>query len=255
MTTLVIAGLVLFVVAGIALWKRQAHIRRTDILFKSVPRSAAGVASAQPGEAVSVSGIARNERELISERTRTPCIYYDYSIVRRFEDCHNALPSGRNDRRSRRKKLARETVARYQRSVPFYIEDMSGRVRVEPAGASFDAREVLNSYEPEREGPDPLGAPATELSVGGGPRTLGHEFTEHIIPADTPVFVAGVVDENGQITCRNGRGENVGMIVSHRDEATLREDWERRERWQLYGAIGCASAGLLLWFVAAAQPI
>jgi hypothetical protein len=256
MGALLIFGLLLVAVAGFLFWKRRGYSQRMNVLRRAVPTNAADVENAFPGEVVAVEGTARNDQELLSEQTKTPCVYYDYKIVRRYERRRGMVSAGRRGRRRHGgRQRGRETVAQHRQSVPFFVEDKSGRARVDPDGAFFEARQVLNRYEPERQQWNSLGVPGLDISIGRGNRTLGHEYAENVIPADSPVFVAGVVGENGEISNRNGRGEAVGMVVSHRNESALRDEWGKRENWYLYGAIAAAGIGLFLWLIGAIQLV
>lgn len=248
MFALLIIGVVLIVIAGVTLWNRRSYSERLNLIRRAVPASAADVPNAYPGELVSISGAARNEQSLVSEQSGTPCIYYDFEVVRRYQRRRSILSvTGTGNRRRRSgSRRRRETVAENKQWVPFILQDQSGHVRVNPDGAWFEARKVMDRYERE-QGNDLLGIPGLNVNLGlGRDRTLGYEIRENVIAADEPVYVVGAVNENGEIT----RSGNHGIIVSYRPESTLREEWGKQERRKLVGGLIAAGLGALSLFAA-----
>jgi hypothetical protein len=250
MIVFLIIGIVLLIGAGIALWNRRTYADRMNVIRRAVPATSTDIPEAFPGEVVAINGNALQEYSLVSEQTQTPCIYYDFEIVRRYERRRGGVNVGGRNLRGRRRhrgtSRGRETVAKNEQWVPFRVQDQAGQVRVSPDGAWFDARKVLDRYE--REGSNNLfGIPGLDINIGfGGNRTLGYEIRENVIPANAPVFVAGPVDENGEIA----RNNHHGLIVSHRRESALRDEWGKRERRQLIGAAVAAGLGALSLFAA-----
>lgn len=246
MFVFLVIGVVLVIVAGYTFWNHRAFAERMHVLTRAVPATAANVPNAFPGEIVSISGNARHQQPLVSEQSRTPCVYYDFEVVRRYERRRSMISLGSRRRRRRGSTRRRETVAENTQWAPFLVEDQSGAAPVYPEGAWFDARKVLDRYE--REGSnDFLGIPGLDVNIGfGGDRTLGYEIRENVIPLDAPVFVAGPVNENGQIA----RNSHHGVIVSHRPESTLKQEWGKRQRRKLIGAAVAAGLGVLSFFAA-----
>jgi hypothetical protein len=247
MIVLLIIGILLLIGAGVALWNRRTYSERMNLIRRAVPATSSDVANAFPGEILSLNGNAQPEQALVSEQSETPSIYYDFEIVRRYERRRAGVTVGGRDHRGRRRRgrqRGRETVAQNEQWVPFQLADNNGHVRVNPDGAWFEARQVMNRYE--REGSNNLfGIPGLDLNVSfGGDQTLGYEIKENAIPVNSPVYVVGPVSEQGVIE-RNG---NHGVIVSYRSESALREDWGKRERMQLIGGLIAAGLGALMLF-------
>lgn len=88
---------------------------------------AAAIRSAAQGY-VELKGMAQAERGrlLHSPRSATPCLWYDYTELRR------SLENGRE---------RMHVVARRTAGVPFLLRDATGQVTVDPEGAEFDVRE------------------------------------------------------------------------------------------------------------------
>jgi hypothetical protein len=244
MLAFLIIGIILLIGAGVAFWNRRTFAERMNLLRQAVPANAAEIPNAFPGELVSLSGHTQPQYQLVSEQTQTPCIYYDFEVVRRYERRRSTVSVGHRNRRRSGRTRGKETVAENTQWVPFLIQDQSGQVPVYPEGAWFEARKVLDRYE--REGSNNLfGIPGLDINIGfGGNRTLGYEIRENVIPVDAPVFVAGPVNENGEIA----RNSHHKVIVSHRPEGALREEWGKRERRQLIGAAIAAGLGALSLF-------
>ena len=250
MGMLLIIGVAFFGLAGYLLWKRRDFSARMSILRRAVPATAGEIANAFPGEIVSVTGTARTTQPLTSEQSETPCVYYDFEVIehsRRRRNMVNVGPSRR--RRHRAGRRSRKTVAENTQWCPFIVEDQSGQVGVIPDGAFFEARQVMNRYE-RQQGSNPLGIPGLEIDIGWGDRVDGYRIRESVIEVDSPVFVAGAVDENGQLSARSN---GTGMIVTHRSESAIRDEWGNRERWTLYGAILTTGIGLFLLLAAFVQ--
>ena len=245
---LAIIGLIILAVAGVVLWFARRTQYKVNLLGMASPTSASEVANAFPGEMVSLSGTARGEQELLSEHGRTPCIYYQASIIREYERTRRTGGSTRGGSRQTRSRGS-ETLHSYERSVPFYVEDASGRVRVEPHGAEFDARETMNRFEPAYESGGSITFGGVNINLGtgyAGDRTLGYRYQEHVIPVDQHVFVLGVVNESTGIARPPSNRPNAGFLISYRDEDTLRHEWQRTARWMAYGSIGGGIVGLLM---------
>lgn len=243
-----VLGIILLIGAGVAIWNRRQYSERMNLIRRAVQAKAEQVGDAFPGEVVAISGNAESERALTSEQSQTRCIYYDFEIVRRYERRRGGFSVGGRNRRGRRtsRRRGRETVAHNEQWVPFRVEDETGAVRVNPDGAWFEARKVMDRYE--REGSNDLfGIPGLNVNLGfGGNQTLGYEIKENAIPTGTPLFIAGPVNEQGEIE----RNRHHGMIVSYRSESALRDDWGKRERNQLIGALVAAGLGALSFFAA-----
>jgi hypothetical protein len=242
---LLIIGIVALAVAGgLLYWGRRVQ-RDVNLLRAAVPTRAGEVMNAFPGELVSISGTSRSDRDHKSQHAKEPCVYYSFQVVREYER------TSRDSKGNRSTSRASETIASHESSVPFHVEDSTGRARVIPDGATFDAKQILNRYEP-------YAGEATTISIGsfsvalgsGGDRTLGHRYVESIIPVDAPVFALGVVDEQGNVGRPEGNSQGRRLFISYRSEEALRHEWQRRARWLAYSAIGLAGLAFILWITA-----
>ena len=77
------------------------------------------------------------------------------------------------------------TVSDDEHSVPFYVEDATGRMRVRPDGAEVDAEKVVDRFE--------------DAEAGFFSSKLGDRYVEEILAVDAPVYVLGVVGAGGEV--------------------------------------------------------
>jgi len=167
------AGVFLFV-RGFSAWR---HMR----LVQDTPTSR--IRSMALGR-VEVRGRAEGKGPLEAPLTGHPCVWYRWRIEEEVGDSRHrrwrTLEHGSSD------------------AWPFFVEDDSGRVLVDPQGAQIDAPHDLSRVNPELTGA--LGGFVQERGI----RTHGFlgmrrklRFTEwHIAPGDT-LYVLGVAQERG----------------------------------------------------------
>jgi hypothetical protein len=166
----IVGGLVLFG-AGFRAWRRLR-------LIEDTPTSR--VRSMALGR-VELAGRALGKADLEAPFTGAPCVYYRYRIEQEVRS---------NKRRSWR------TVARGDSSAwGFYLEDDTGRVLVDPAGAEVDLSHDWKETNPELA-PRLLAALARDgVDPEGWLFRKKLRFTEwHIAPGD-PLYVLGVAQE------------------------------------------------------------
>jgi hypothetical protein len=169
------AGVFLFV-RGFSAWR---HMR----LVEDTPTSR--VRSMALGR-VEVRGRAEGKGPLAAPLTGRSCVWYRWRIEEEVGDSRHrrwrTLEQGSSD------------------AWPFYVEDETGQVLVDPQGANIDAPHDLSRVNPDLTGP--LGSFVEERGI----RTSGFlgmrrklRFTEwHIAPGDA-LYVLGVAQERGGI--------------------------------------------------------
>jgi hypothetical protein len=244
----VIISVILFLVAGVLAWRDYKMSSRLDVLDRPAPTYAVDVQRSSPGDVVAISGTARVGDPLLSKYTRTPCVYFSSTkqrkvvspqVVGQFQSAIG-VPGG--SRRRNRRHSYWETVETFRQAVPFYIEDGTGRVQVNPEGALFDADDVLSRYDSSDVG-DSFGLAGGAVILGSGGQAGELYYEESIIPVDAEVSVLGVVDENGRVGRYDGRVE---LFISHRSADGLRKHLEQRTKLYFFGAIAFGSAGVIL---------
>jgi hypothetical protein len=169
------AGVLLFV-RGFSAWR---HMR----LVEDTPTSR--IRSMALGR-VEVRGRAEGKAPLEAPLTGRPCVWYRWRIEEEVSD--------------KRHRHWRTVEQGSSDAWPFYVEDDTGRVLVDPKGARIEAAHDLSRVDPPLAGP--LGAFVQERGI----RTSGFlgmrrklRFSEwHIAPGDT-LYVLGVAQERGAI--------------------------------------------------------
>ena len=100
-------------------------------------------------------------------------------------------------------------------------------------------RQVLDRFERHTDGSSVTIAGAT-INLGGGERTIGFRSVESIMPVDAPVYVLGVVQDDGSIGAPSGDKEK-RFVVSYRSEEALGDQIGKDAR-----VLGLVAAGLAL---------
>ena len=192
-----------------------------------------------PGQVIAVSGNPDAKQPLVSFQSETPCVYFDYEVIRHFKKRVRRTHRDGDSTSSLVKRT--ETVAHDSQWIPFYINDDSGRINVYPDGAWFEGVSVMERVEPVTEkNKNGLRDQKMNLSKGGG-TTTEYRIRENAVKLDQPAFVVGPVNEHGQIK-PNARH---GVIVSHRPESELRTEWTGHSRKRLFGCFGAFALSIL----------
>ena len=144
-----------------------------------------------------------------------------------------------------------ETVSSNSQRVPFYVEDQSGKILVNPNNANIDAIQVKDEF---RAGETQMGQ---SISFGAftftvpspltSKRTLGYRFQESILPLDRKVYILGeATDTSGELAIQYPREKGKKYIISLKSEEELVRGTESTIKWTLYAAIACDVIGIIL---------
>lgn len=188
----------------------------------------AELADRLPGEPVELKGIARCATPLTSELAGRPCVYYRSVTTREY-----LVSGGRGGRRRKS-----ETISENEQRLPFLLEDATGQVAVNPAEAEIDGRKLVDRFEPYR------GEPTASITVGGiaidlpgDARTLGYRWVEHAVPVDAPVYVLGVLQDDGSIGPPPPGSRFRRFLISARSEEELTKHLRQQSWLMLAGAV------------------
>ncbi len=253
---MIIAGIALLVASGV-LYLLSALEGRKLAAMAGTPTSLAAdlkaLASSVGGEigagsfaeAAEVKGAARCGQPLVSELAEVPCVHYSAKVSREYEE--TVWETDSNGRRVQRTHRGSEVVSQNARSVPFEVEDSSGRIRVDPDGAKIDAERVLSRFEPGeaaagfRLGRFVMGAFAG-LSTR---RTIGYRYEEHAIPVDRVVYVLGEAsDAGGSLSVRRPAVKAGRFIISVKSEEELTRRASQAAAILRWTAIAADAAGV-----------
>ena len=200
-----------------------------------------------------VKGTVRCHQPLQSELARAGCVFYAMKVVREYEETYWETDSRGN--RSRRHRRESEVMAENTRAIPFEVEDSSGRILVDPAGAKVTAEEVVDRFEQGDPGAPSLSLGSWQFDLGplallGDRRTIGYRYQERVVPVDRPIFVLGEAsDASGQLMIGRPAAKAPPFLVSTRSEEELTRSALKAWRWLLAGAVVSGLAGAVMLIV------
>jgi hypothetical protein len=198
---LAVSGVCLLLALG-AVWWAQTYRREIALMAATQTSRAADVGKLAPGTVVEVKGTIRCDTPMTGSFSQRPCIYAK-SVVERKE------------RRVRDGKTEYHTVTEssVENHVPFHVEDDSGRVLVQPQGASVEARQVFN--ESGNTGLESLVSLSMSLAGAG---SQDRRFIESILAPDIPVYVLGAVLQGGAIGAPAPDAAVKDFIITYQSE-------------------------------------
>jgi hypothetical protein len=252
-----VVGIILIVVAGVLLWIRRSKERRLHAIAGTETSSIAsltGLAKAVRDEIggetgfhqiAEVKGQIRSDSPLTSEAARQLCVYYQTSVTREYEETYwDWEGTGENRHRVQRTRRSSETVASNTQQVDFWVEDATGRIRVNPNGADVDAQKVVDRFDPAP--PPDLGSILGQLVGAAGGRTIGYRTTESVLPVDRQVYVLGEVsDASGELTLHAPGEKGRQYIISLKSEEELIGSGRRTAQGLLIGAVASGALGVI----------
>jgi hypothetical protein len=267
-------GLIISLVVAVALWAasglllyvRHRTRRRVDLIRQTQTTDASGVSAFSPGTSVEVKGTLRCESPLQSEMAEESCACYISRVTREFVRSSGSssddTPGSHHSRQT-----GSETLSKNARAVPFFVEDGTGKVEVHPQGSEVDAKEVVDRFERSASPGFTLGGVPVPFDEDAN--TLGYRYTESVLPIDAPVYVLGVVREDGGIgagpgpvdapveelpvmkggelayTLPSSRDKERRFVISHRSEEALEQDLARMVFWTAVAAAGAFALGVI----------
>ncbi len=229
----VLFGVVMCVAAGVLLYFRRRQLRKTELMGRIETTEAVDVDDMPPGTQVEVKGTLRCEEPLVSEMAGQACAYYLSQVIREYLRPDRDDDDVGSDRRS-------EVVASNERFAPFAVEDGSGAVGVRGEGAEVDALKVVDRFERDAGGAGSVTLGGHTIHLGWGERTIGYRYVESVLPVDTPVYVLGAVQQDGQIGAPTDDGGR--FLISYRSEEQLEKKYRRDAL-----LLGLIAAGLFLF--------
>jgi hypothetical protein len=257
---MVIAGVVFFVISAILIvvrvmtQKKLFEIQSTETLTAKDLQDLYSSVKSEVGQGgfskmTEVKGVVKCDNPLNSELANQPCVYYSMTVVREFEETREEKDSSGNYRPVTHR--GSETISSNTQSVPFYVEDETGKILVNPNDAGIDSQKVLDKFESGEYASGPtLSFGGWTLNVGGitaGRRTLGYRFQESIVPLGRKIYVLGeATDTSGELAVQKPREKGKKFIISMKSEEELVSGAKSTIKWTLYGAIACDAIAVVL---------
>ncbi len=158
-----------------------------------------------------LKGTAESDMPLTSYLAEARCVYYSYSIDEHWSrTVHESYTDSKGNRQTRtRTESGWKTIDRNTLSIPFYLKDDTGIVRVIPEGAKITGVESF----------DTTCSPADALYFGKGPKsqiadsTHKRRFSEHVLPLHAMLYVFGQARERQDVAAAE--------IARDKDEKTF----------------------------------
>ncbi len=190
-----------------------------------------------------VTGVVECDSPMIAPMSEKQSAIYTQDIVREREQEYEVYDDdegmyGTGGRR-KEKRLVRERLPDEDQRQLFWVRDQTGRVLVDPAGATLKLEQATRRYEKSS---------GWEIS---GTRTIGHQYTEYVLEIGKPAYVLGwAADKQGRLmVARHPTDKKQGFFISDRSEAELTQS---ATIWSIVGFAVAIVAGfgglLLLWF-------
>ena len=218
--------------AAFAFWRRRTLLRELAAMeLDTTP--AAQIAAKSLGSLVEVKGTLVCDPALSSELGSRICAYYRAVVDEQVERWERDS-QGRNQRRT-----YYQNVSTAMRHAPFWVEDASGRVRVDAQEATVEGVESVNRFEPAQA--SLLGA---ATSVLGGPTVRGRRYIETVLPIGVPVYVLGHVQADGSIGPAAPGTQERTFVVSTKSEEQRRADVAGTTKWLLWGGWAALAVAL-----------
>jgi E3 Ubiquitin ligase len=200
---------------------------------------------------VKLRGQIRCDQPLMSELKQLPCVHYSMRVVREYEEQVTERDSEGKTRRETRR--GSETITSNSQSVPFWLADRSGEIRVEPEGATIETVQVLDEFRTASDTGN-----STRLSFGGfsldvgaltgsGRRTLGYRYVESILPSDRQIFVVATAsDAHQDLMLHQPTEPGRAFIISLKPEEVLIRSTQQAITYSLAGMIASLGIGVIL---------
>jgi hypothetical protein len=237
---IMLAAVASFIAAVVLLWKSRTHSRNVNLIKQAIPVTSSTIGNVRPGQIVTVSGIPETREPFVSFQSETPCVYYEYNVIRRY--LFRKYRTHKDGDRTSSLSSATETVAHEKESVVFRFSDTSGHIYINPDGAHFEPVSVMDRVEPATDQRQRnLRGQRIDTSTERG---ITQEFfiREHAILLSQPLHVVGTINQQGQIAT-NGSS---GMIVSHRPLSELLDEWASHSRTRIFGCFGTLLLSVLM---------
>lgn len=165
------------------------------------------------------------DQPLHSEHKHEPCVYYAAKVIREYETTETSRAE-KGALKTERKRRS-ETISHNRRSIPFWLRDRTGNIKVDLEGADIETVSVLNEFHPEQSGD-----------------TLGYRYQESILPIGRNVLIVGAVsDQTGEVFIRKPVQSSHKYIISLKDEETLATKTSRNAKINFYIMLICLLSG------------
>jgi hypothetical protein len=237
----------------LALWGSLRFVRKRRLIADIPTSKAEGVFIGL----VELKGRAESGRPLASYLAGRACVHYAWTVEEHWSRTVVETVRDHDGKTSTRTRTESgwSTVANGGETIPFYVADETGAVRVDPDGARIEAVEVFSDHA--RRG-DPLYyAKGPSTSVANS--THERRFREEAIPLGAALYVVGQAREREDVVAPEiaAASDAPLFLISMRSEAEVGKGWTAGVWICGILALGAAGGGTWLasrdpWFTAGA---
>ncbi|HUX37590.1 MAG TPA: GIDE domain-containing protein, partial [Rectinemataceae bacterium] len=193
-------------------------------------------------------GRAAALEDLRADFSGLPAVWYECVVTREWEEEY--WESDKDGNRQRRTRRGSEVVSNIRREPVFELDDGSGRVRVDPAGAKIEAESTWSSFD--SSGGSTIGVGSFVFQAlalaSGARRTLGYRFAERSIPVGRELYVFGEVGDAGGSLCVRKPAKGRFLVSTRKEEAILKGAETGRLWTRLLAGVSAAGALVSLGF-------
>lgn len=178
---------------------------------------------------------------MLAQMSQQPCVWFKSEVLVHYRE------SSRNGHSSDQTKIVSTTTSG---DVLFGLRDQSGIVFARPGAVTPEgAEQVVADFEPHRTDHPMLEgfarAAIAELTRTQQTMIVGYEYREHILRAEVPLFVHGVVtDRTGQLVF--GAPGTKALIMANKPKADVQADETSNRQMFGWGGGIALAVGIVL---------
>jgi hypothetical protein len=214
---------------------------------------AADIGAGSFNQITEVKGRAMCDNPLTSELAKAKCVYYSMSVTREYEETY--WDTDANGNRVQRTRKGSDSVAHNTRSTPFYIQDATGKIKINPEGASFVTEKAYSRFEPGEVHGSSLRIGGLTINLGSitqssQRRTIGYRYEEDIIPLNRDLYVLGeAADSSGELCVQKPAKKENKFIISVKSEDELTRSAQGAVKVLLILSMIAGVGGITLFFL------
>ncbi|WP_017294345.1 E3 ubiquitin ligase family protein [Geminocystis herdmanii] len=254
---LIIIGIVLFIIRQIQAKEllslqsaRQTNIEELISTANSISQEIGG---GDWRDYVKIWGKITVNKPILSELKQEPCVYYKMKVQREYEE--KEITSDSKGNRQERMVKKTETISENVRSIPFFLEDKTGRIIVNPEEGKIDTIKILDEFRNESSegGMLQFGNFSLMLNnnfLNSSRRIFGYRYKESILPIDREILVIGQVsDETGDLRIHKPSNNQEKFMISLKTNEALIHSYGQNQQNLFYGFISCIVIGIVIIFI------
>lgn len=238
-------------------WKKLRQIESTEpatveLLHTLDESMDAGVGAGNLRFDTETSGTVLCDSPLISELTRTECVYYAMRIVQHYEETYfERQPRGRAVRRTRR---GMQEVVFNKRATPFQLKDKTGTIHVNPAGATFVPQMAHSQFvQPDFANRITVGKTVIQLPSHRRDHQRyikGYQVEEELVPLNTHIYINGEAsDTSGTLQLQRSTEREVFLISTKSEKELLKRGHSQVNVYGIAGTVLFLAGLFVIFFV------